>query len=125
MTHSALRSNIGRTIATQTQTKVLLYNQAPDRDVHVNSLGLTDEEFDTYKSLPQGSRNFLVKQGANSAIVRFDLSGMHDELFVLSSTLDNALMLDEIRAEVGDEPSVWLPILRERARARKQQRKAA
>jgi type IV secretion system protein VirB4 len=121
----ALRSNIGRTIVTQTQTKVLLYNQAPDRDVHVKSLGLTDEEFDTYRSLPQGTRNFLVKQGANSAIVRFDLSGMHDELFVLSSTLDNALMLDEIRAEVGDEPSVWLPILRERARARKQQRKAA
>jgi type IV secretion system protein VirB4 len=120
----ALRSRIGRTIVTQTQTKVLLYNQAPDREAHVDALGLTEEEFETYKALPQGTRNFLVKQGPNSAIVNFDLSGMSDELFVLSSTLDNALMLDEIRADVGDDPTVWLPILRERARARKQPRKA-
>jgi type IV secretion system protein VirB4 len=121
----ALRSRIGRTIVTQTQTKVLLYNQAPDREAYVDALGLTEEEFETYKALPQGTRNFLVKQGPNSAVVNFDLSGMSDELFVLSSTLDNALMLDEIRADVGDDPTVWLPILRERARARKQPRKAA
>ena len=118
----ALRSEIGRTIVTQTQTKVLLHNPAPDREAYVDSMGLAPREFDTVKALYQGSRSFLVKQGSHSAVVSFDLNGMDDELFVLSSSLDNALLLDEIRSEVGDDPQAWLPVLKDRAHNRRQRK---
>jgi type IV secretion system protein VirB4 len=118
----ALRSEIGRTIVTQTQTKILLHNPAPERDAYVESMGLSQREFETVKGFHQGSRSFLVKQGQHSAVVSFDLSGMDDELFVLSSSLDNALLLDEIRKDVGDDPRVWLPVLKDRARSRRQRK---
>lgn len=121
----ALLSKIGRTIASQTVTKILLYNATPAREAYVERLGLTPEEFETVKAFPKGSRRFLAKQGSNSAVVSFDLTGMDDELFVLSATLENALMLDEIRAQVGDDPAIWLPLLIERARARKYQQRVA
>ncbi len=119
----ALRSRIGQTIASQTVSKILLYNATPSREAYVDRLGLTQEEFETVKSFPKGSRRFLVKQGSNSAVVSFDLTGMDEELFVLSATLENALALDAIRAEVGDDPAVWLPLLTQRARDRISQQK--
>ena len=38
---------------------------------------------------------------------------------IISGAEDNLQLLDEIRAEVGDDPDVWRPILWERVQARK------
>jgi type IV secretion system protein VirB4 len=54
---------------------------------------------------------FLVKQGTRSSIVKLDLAGFTDELVVLSGSVDNVKLLDAIRAQVGDKPEAWMPIL--------------
>jgi len=76
--------------------------------------GLTRKEFDEYKKLGKHSRTFLIKQGNQSAFARLDLHGFDDEIAVLSGDKENVLILDQVRAEVGDEPDVWLPIYTER-----------
>ncbi|MFP3186420.1 MAG: hypothetical protein RXS25_37610, partial [Paraburkholderia sp.] len=58
----------------------------------------------------ENSRMFLVKQGHQSAIGKLDLAGLGDVLDVLSGTTDNVELLDTIRAQVGDDPDVWLPV---------------
>ena len=76
--------------------------------------------------LAAGSRRFLCKQGIDSVQCEFDLTGADDMLSVLSSTTDNVELLDDIRAEVGDDPDVWLPVLYRRVRERRTQiRRAA
>ena len=45
-------------------------------------------------------------------------------LDVLSTSLDNVEMLDEIRAEVGDDIQDWMPILLDRLAQRKAMTKA-
>ena len=75
------------------------------------------------------SRMFLVKQGHQSMIGCFDLSdvkdadgntviGFGDELAILSGSSDNVELLDEILAEVGDDPEVWVPVFHQRRKAR-------
>lgn len=51
-------------------------------------------------------------------ICRLDLGGMGDELAILSGSSDNNELLDEIIAEVGDDPSQWLPVFHQRRKAR-------
>jgi type IV secretion system protein VirB4 len=70
-----------------------------------------------------GARQFLVKQGHRSAMCEFDLGGMDDVLTVLSGSTDNVVLLDELRAQVGDDPKLWLPLMNLRVRARKGQRR--
>ena len=108
----ALSSSIGRTVAEQCVTKVLLYNEAPLRSQYVEELNCSAAEYEIVAGFQKGGRSFLVKQGDRSAVVAFDLGGKHDELLVLSATDDNVKLLAEIRQQVGDEPAAWLPRLR-------------
>jgi len=61
---------------------------------------------------------FLIKQGHTSMIGRLDLGGFDDELAILSGSLDNNELLDEVIAEVGDNPDNWLPVFHTRRKAR-------
>jgi len=79
---------------------------------------LSETEFEIIRNLGEDSRMFLVKQGHNGAVASLDLRGFDDELVVLSGSLDNIALLDEIMADVGDDPDVWLPLLQQRARER-------
>jgi type IV secretion system protein VirB4 len=93
-------------------TKIFLANPQALRDEYVEGFGLSEAEFGIVKGLgTRGGRAFLVKQGDRSAVCELDLSGLADFITVLSATTDNVALLDEIRAQVGDEPSVWLPLL--------------
>ena len=114
----------GRTMVEQTVTKICLPNQAAQRDEYVGGFGLTAAEFEIVRALGQsGARQFLVKQGHRSAVCEFDLGGMDDVLTVLSGSTDNIVLLDELRAQVGDDPKLWLPLMNLRVRARKGQRR--
>jgi type IV secretion system protein VirB4 len=44
---------------------------------------------------------------------------MDDALTVLSGSVDNVALLDEIRARVGDDPSAWMPELFQAVQSRK------
>jgi type IV secretion system protein VirB4 len=107
-----LRHPIGRTMVEQSVTKIFLANPEAVREEYVDGFGLSDAEFDIVRSLSaQGGRRFLVKQGHASALCELDLTGLEDFVTVLSATTDNVALLDTIRAQHGDEPSQWLPVL--------------
>jgi type IV secretion system protein VirB4 len=115
-----LSNENGRTMIEQSVTKLILPNADADRDEYVGGLGLTDAEFAIVKSLgATGSRRFLCKQGTASVLCEFNLDGMDDFLAVLSATTDNVKLLEQIRAEVGDAPTTWLPLFYQRVRDRR------
>ena len=51
-------------------------------------------------------------------VARLDLSGMEDIIMVLSGRAETVGILDEVRAEVGEDPEKWLPVFQERVRNR-------
>jgi type IV secretion system protein VirB4 len=104
-----LNSPIGRTIVEQCVTQIYLPNPRADESDYVEGFKLTRAEFEIVKGLGEQSRQFLVKQGHQSSIVTFDLSGMPEMLDVLSGSLAGVRLLDEIRTERGDDPAAWLP----------------
>jgi type IV secretion system protein VirB4 len=106
----------GRTMIEQSVTKVFLPNKDASRAEYLKA-GLTDAEFELVRELGRnGARQFVVKQGGASTLAEFDLSGLDDELSVLSTTLDNVRLLDDVRAAVGDDPAQWLPVFYQRVR---------
>ena len=115
----ALASPIAKTMVEQSATLILLPNPGADYKDYVDGYKVTAQEFNIVKNLPLDSRMFLVKQGSRSALVRLDLGAMPEVIMIISGAEDNLQLLDEIRAEVGDDPDVWRPILWERVQARK------
>lgn len=113
-----LTHSIGRTMVEQSVTQIYLPNPRADRVDYVDGFALTEAEFEVVRNLSETSRSFLVKQGRTSAICRFDLTGMTDVLSVISGTTENVAILDTIRAGVGDDPEVWLPIYLSKATER-------
>ena len=77
----------------------------------MGAFGLNEREYDIVRSLEAASHSFLVKQGGVSTVVRLDLSGEADFLTILSGRERTVRMLDELRAQNGNDPRVWLPQL--------------
>ncbi len=112
---------IGKTMVEQSVTQIFLPNPKADHDDYVQGFKVTEAEYGIIKSLGESSRLFLVKQGHRSAVVKFDLDGMNDILNVISGTTDNVELLDDIRARVGDDPKVWMPIFHQAIAQRRAQ----
>lgn len=114
-----LKHDLAKTAVQQSVTGIYLPNPKADRDDYVNGFKLTEAEFEIIKSLPENSRCFLIKQDKKSAVVRFDLSGLDDVITILSGSADNVMLLDDIRARVGDDREAWAPELLEQVNARR------
>lgn len=109
--NDALDSTIGKTIVQACVTKVMLYNPEATPSDYLDYLKLTQAELDAMLSIPEDSRQFLVKQGNQSALAVMDLSGMDDEIAILSGTPDNAERLDNVMRRLGtDDPDQWMPV---------------
>ena len=111
----AVKSRISDTLIQQTATQIFLPNLKAT-EVYKTSFMLSSREFQLIKTTDPSSRFFLIKQGTDAVIARIDLQGMTDIINVLSARTDTVLLLDRIRAKVGDDPSMWLPIFYEEAR---------
>lgn len=107
--NDALASPIGKTIAQQAQSLLLLHNPAADHADYVDGLKLTESEFEAVLDIPEGSRRFLYKQGMQAGLGEIDLEGMGDVLDVLSGTPDRAMIAERLIEETGDDPALWLP----------------
>ncbi|WP_455465981.1 VirB4 family type IV secretion/conjugal transfer ATPase [Bartonella sp. B39] len=118
-----LESNIAKTLIQQCATYIFLANPKANYEDYTEGFKLTDAEFELIKGLGEFSRQFLIKQGDQSALAELNLGKFHvkidgetiehdfsDELLVLSGTPDNAELVESIIAEVGNDPEVWLPI---------------
>ncbi|WP_336278600.1 VirB4 family type IV secretion/conjugal transfer ATPase [Bartonella sp. CB175] len=126
----ALESNIAKTLIQQCATYIFLANPKANYEEYTEGFKLTDAEFKLVAELGEFSRQFLIKQGDQSALAELNLSKFHmqiggktverdfnDELLVLSGTPDSAELVEAIIAEVGDDPAIWLPIFLQHVKA--------
>jgi len=104
----ALRSPIAHAILEQCATKIFLPNPHGQARDYVEGFGLTGEEFRLIRdALTPESHRFLVKQGHDSVVVELDLTGLDDELAILSGRSETVALLDRLRAEHGDDYALW------------------
>ncbi|MCB2047414.1 MAG: VirB4 family type IV secretion/conjugal transfer ATPase [Novosphingobium sp.] len=107
----ALDSRISSAIVEQTATMIFTPNSRARAEDYCDGFGLTAHELALIRALPANSRCFLVRHANDSMVLRLDLSGMPEFLTVLSGREVNVRRLDAIRAELGDDPASWLPVL--------------
>lgn len=111
----ATQSSISDTLIQQTATQIFLPNPKAT-EMYKKAFMISDREFNLLKTTDPGSRFFLLKQEKDVVVARIDLSGMEDVVNVLSGRAETVAILDKIRAEVGDDPAVWLPIFQQKVR---------
>ena len=114
----AINSPIFPAIRDQTPTKIYLPNPSAEF-VSYERCGLTPKEFFKLKQLDEASRTFLIKQGNQSVFAKLDLFGMDDELAVFSGNLENVHIFNQVVAEVGDDPDVWMPVFQQRRKGKR------
>jgi len=113
----ALKSDISHSILEQVATKIMLPNPFGARRDYVDGFALSEAEFKLVREdLAPESHKFLVKQGHDSVVVELDLSGLDDALAVLSGRAETTAVADDVIAEVGRDPAVWLPLFHQRRR---------
>ena len=115
-TADALESRIASAVIEQSATQIFLPNAKAQENEYRKGFGLTGHEFDLIRTLPDTSRCFLVKHGNESVVARLNLNGQRDLLTVLSGRERTVRLLDDLRAEVGDDPAAWMPRLMAGAR---------
>ena len=103
------RSPLGSTLLSQFPTQLLLPNGEAEQADYIDGLKLTPREFHLIKHTPENSGQFLLKKGAESVVVKLDLTGMEDMLSVLSASLDNVDVMHAAIDEFGPDPKHWLP----------------
>ena len=107
----ALQSRIASAIIEQAGTQVFMANSSAQASDYIDGFGLTETEYDIIRSMPETARAFLVKHGTDSVVVRLNLGSEPQLLTVLSGRETTVRLLDKLRAEVGDDPADWLPLL--------------
>jgi type IV secretion system protein VirB4 len=111
----ALESRIASAIVEQAATQIFMANPKARAEHYIDGFGLTSHEFELVRTLPDNSHAFLVKHGNDSVVARLNLSGEQDLLTILSGRERTVRLLDEIRAQTGDDPAEWIPRLLEMA----------
>ena len=111
----ALESRIASAIIEQAATQIFMINPKARADDYMNGFGLTRQEFDLVRSLPDNAHCFLIKHGNDSVVARLDLSGERDLLTILSGRESTVRLFDELVAETGPDPKAWMHKLLERA----------
>lgn len=111
----AVNSSISDTLIQQTATQIFLPNPKAT-EPYRKAFMLSEREFNLLKNTDPSTRYFLVKQGKDVVVARIDLSGMDDIISVLSGRAETVGLLDQIRAEVGDDVATWLPVFTKRVR---------
>ncbi|MFZ2776707.1 MAG: VirB4 family type IV secretion/conjugal transfer ATPase [Candidatus Rickettsiella isopodorum] len=101
--------------------KIFFPNPMADRKTYIEGFGLTEREFELIKTLPDDSHYFLLNygRGKESVVLRANLKGLDDEIAVISGRQETVSLLDTIRAEVGNDPTIWLPIFQQRKKREK------
>ncbi|MBB4642619.1 hypothetical protein HNQ99_002955 [Rhizorhapis suberifaciens] len=102
----ALKSDISHSILEQVATKIMLPNPNGQRRDYIDGFSMTDAEFALIREeLSQESHKFLVKQGHDSVVVELDLTGLDNELAVLSGRAETTAVACDVIAEHGRDPA--------------------
>lgn len=108
-----LKSDIADALLNQYPTRLFLSNNEADK-AQLRRFNITDIEFEYIKYNNPKHREFIVKQGQDSVVVALDLSGLDDELAVLSGRESNLTIMEQCIAESSDNPDDWLPLYYQR-----------
>jgi type IV secretion system protein VirB4 len=111
----ALESKIASAIIEQAATQIFMSNPKAQASEYIDGFGLTEHELELIRSIPDSAHCFLIKHGKDSVVARLNLTGEKDLLTILSGRERTVRLLDQIRAETGDDPIEWLPRLLELA----------
>jgi type IV secretion system protein VirB4 len=109
----ALESRIASAIVEQAATQIFMANPKARAEDYVGGFGLTPHEYELVRTLPDSAHCFLIKHGTDSVVARLNLTGEQDLLTILSGRERTVRLLDEIRAQTGDDPAEWIPRLLE------------
>lgn len=109
----ALESRIASAVIEQAATQIFMSNPKANAADYIDGFGLSEHELELVRTIPDSAHCFLIKHGTDSVVARLNLSGEKDLLTVLSGRERTVRLLDEIRLETGDDPSLWLPRLLE------------
>lgn len=115
---------IGPTIIQQSGTLIFLPNPRAKRETYMKDFGLTAQEFELVKQLGEKSRQFVIKQGSSVTVAELDLSACKDALLVFSGSSDMAAIARQAIAEVGDNPTDWLPLYVQRVKKAREDEQA-
>jgi type IV secretion system protein VirB4 len=109
----ALESKIASAVIEQSATQIFMSNPKARATDYIDGFGLTEHELELVRTIPDSAHCFLIKHGADSVVVRLNLTGEKELLTVLSGRERTVRLLDEIRGTIGDDPADWLPRLLE------------
>ncbi|MFL6844348.1 MAG: VirB4 family type IV secretion/conjugal transfer ATPase [Allosphingosinicella sp.] len=109
----ALESRIASAIVEQAATQIFMANPKARAEDYVGGFGLTPHEYELIRTLPDNAHCFLIRHGTDSVVARLNLTGEQDLLTILSGRERTVRLLDEIRAQTGDDPAEWIPRLLE------------
>ncbi len=109
----ALESRIASAIIEQAATQIFMANPKARAVDYMDGFGLTQHEYELIRALPDNAHCFLIKHGNESVVARLDLTREREILTILSGRERTVRLLDQIRAERGDDPAVWIPRLLE------------
>lgn len=111
----ALESRIASAIIEQAATQIFMANPKARAIDYIDGFGLSDHEYQLVRSLPDSAHSFLIKHGNESVVARLNLTGEPELLTILSGRERTVRLLDELRADHGDDPAAWLEPLLARA----------
>jgi len=113
----ALRSPIAHSIIEQCPTQILMPNTRADAKDYMEGLKLTESEFLAIREdLTVGGHRFLLKQGNTSIVCELDLSGLDNEIAVISGRANTIRLMEKLIDQVGPETTAWLPLFQEQWR---------
>jgi type IV secretion system protein VirB4 len=95
-------------------TNIFLPNPKASREDYCDAFKLSEREYDFIKNTAHQTRQFLIKQGRESAIGRLDLSGLEQYAAVLAANQQSLNLLDELIQRTSDDPEIWLPLFYEK-----------
>ena len=105
-----VRSKAAHTLIEQSACNVFFPNPKADAASYREAFQLSNRELAFIRETAAESRQFLVKRGRDSVIAKLDLSDMPDLIKVLSGRAETVGELTRLRARLGDDPAVWLPV---------------
>jgi type IV secretion system protein VirB4 len=106
---SILNTEYGASFVQQIVTQQWMANDKANRESY-EKFNIKGKEFEKIHELGQYSREFMVKQGHKSVMVKFDLDdSLKYWLPLLSSTQENLKVAKDVREKLGsDDPAIWV-----------------
>jgi type IV secretion system protein VirB4 len=106
---SVAESSLRNMVMDNSATQIFFPNPDGRAEYYQEGFSLSAAEFEFIKENEAKSRQFLIKQGHDSAICKLDLSHMLDKVSLLSADKKSIRQLDQLREKWGNEPEQWLP----------------